>query len=320
MYKNLDQSTQKKKSSATGTLFMFLILLFAIMAAFSLSGGSVPLDPNDSGGPPTLPPYYSSSEADVKQELIIPTNVNTSETEANLQLKSFKVNTCMNEVAVDFLIDTSGSFAYDNKLDNLKNALRAFTKRMSNLTVIGMQSFSAKVYERVPLDYYKNQKLQTDVTIDNLTAAGNTRTRSGFLLAQKLIMEAKNANKFKGYHYVLVLMTDGIPELNPSQPRTCEGPEVPDPLTAPALRCFAREEDPRYPTNIADELKANDVSIYSVGIYSPNRPSDAALQPQLEDLLQDVASDPVDDHYFSSIHGGNLETILDNIFEAICQK
>lgn len=316
---NLSGGKVGRKKSSNGALYLLLLLFFAVMAAFSLSGGSMPIDPNDTGGPPTLPPYFNEENEDLKQAIIVPSDINSSNSKDKLQLKTFSANICMNEVAVDFLVDTSGSFQYDNKLENLKKALTSFTTRMSNLTVIGMQSFSAKVYERVPLDYYKNQKLQMKVTIDNLQANGNTRTRDGFLLAQKLIMEAKNANKFKGYHYVLVLLTDGIPELNPSEPRTCEGAEVADPLTAPALRCFAREEDPRYPTNVPDELKKNGVSIFSIGIYSPNRPSDAAFQPQLEALLQEISSQPYKDYYFSSVNGGDLAQVLDKIFLAVCQ-
>jgi hypothetical protein len=312
------QQSGSKKTGA-GTLFIYLILILIVMAAFIITGGSVPVDPHSTLGPSRLPPYYDIESENNQQKIILPPDALTPSSDKNLQLKTFLVNTCVKNVAVDFLIDTSGSFAYDGKLENLQNSLRAFTKRMANMSVIGVQSFSAVVKERVPLDYYKNQKVQMEETIKKLSPGGNTRTRDGFLLAQKLIKEAKAAQKFKDYQYVLVLLTDGIPEVNPGQRRTCIGPQVADPLTAPALRCFAREQDPRYPTNIASQLKADNVRIFSIGIYSPNRPSDARLQPYLEDLLQDVASDPVSDYYYSSVHGGDLNQILDKVFLSICQ-
>jgi hypothetical protein len=307
-----------KKPNA-GTLYLYFFLFIIVAAAYGISGGSLPVNPIGLGIQPTNVPFYNHRGDDVKPEIILPTEPPNATAKDNLQLKTFKINTCINNVVVNFLVDTSGSFAYDGKMNNLKEALTAFTKRMSNSSGIGLQTFSANVIERVPLDYYGNQKIQAKEIIDKLSPGGNTRTRDGFLLAKKLIFEAKDAKKFKGYRYVMVLLTDGIPEQNPTQKRTCIGPQVYDPLTAPALRCFALEQDPRKPTNIANELKANNVSIFSIGIYSPNRPSDATFIPQLENLLIEVASYPSSDYYFSSVHGGDLNQILDKIFLSICQ-
>jgi hypothetical protein len=300
-----------------GDLFVYVFLIVMATIAFLMTGGTPPSDPNGPNGPPSIPPGYDSAK-EGKQSLVYPAEALTPDSKGNLQLKTFKINACLDKIAVNFLVDTSGSFAYDGKMDNLKSSLKSFTTRMSNYSVIGMQTFSAVVTERVPLDYYKNQKVQVDATIDNLKPLGNTRTRDGFKLAQQLINQSKADKKFKGYHYVVVLLTDGIPEMNPTQKRTCIGPEIADPLTAPALRCFAKEQDPRVPTNIPAELKADGVSIFSVGIYSPNRPSDAAFQPRLESLLQEVSSQPYQNYYFSSVHGGNLEEILDKVFNSIC--
>lgn len=315
---NNDDATGGPVKPGHGELYVYILLIAAVIMAFLLTGGTPPSDPNGPYGPPSIPPGWDP-EKDGKQSLVYPAEVMNPDPHGKLQLKTFKINACLDKIAVNFLVDTSGSFAYDGKMDNMKESLRSFTDRMSNYSVIGMQTFSGVVSERVPLDYYKNQKIQVKATIDNLEPQGNTRTRDGFKLAQKLIMQAKEDKKFEGYQYVLVLMTDGIPEMHPTQKRTCIGPEIADPLTAPALRCFAREQDPRVPTNIPDELKANGVRIFSVGIYSPNRPSDAAFQPRLEALLQEVASQPYQDHYYSSVHGGNLEEILDNLFNKICK-
>lgn len=301
-----------------GDLFVYIFLIVAATTAFLMTGGSPPMDPNGPAAP-TIPPGYNP-EKDGKQTIVYSARDQSADARENLQLKTFTINECLDKIAVNFLVDTSGSFAYDGKLDNLKQSLKRFTERMSNYSVIGMQTFSANVQERIPLDYYINQKIQAEATIDSLQPSGNTRTRDGFKLAQQLIDQSKRDKKFEGYQYVLVLLTDGIPEMNPTQSRTCIGPQIADPLTAPALRCFAREQDPRVPSNIPAALKASGVTIYSVGIYSPNRPSDAFFQPQLEQLLKDVASPPSQQFYFSSVHGGNLNTILDKIFNSICRK
>jgi hypothetical protein len=303
-----------------GDLFVYVFLIGAVTLAFLMTGGTPPSDPNGPNKPKSLPKDYSVEK--YGQQKIVYSNAADADltpgAAKKLQLKTFKVDGCVNNVAIDFLVDTSGSFAYDGKLDNLKKSLKAFTKRMSSYTVIGMETFSAVVTERVPLDYYVNQKVQMAATIDNLKPLGNTRTRDGFELADKLISDAKKYKKFPGYNYVLILLTDGIPEMNPTQKRTCEGPEIADPLTAPALRCFAREEDPRVPSDIPADLKRKGVTIYTVGIYSPNRASDAFFQPKLEELLHQVSSQPYPNYYFSSVHGGNLDDILDTVFSAVC--
>lgn len=316
---NLNNSGGGVKPTA-GDHFVYVFLVIAATIAFLMTGGTPPSDPNGPNGPQKLPKDYSTEKYG-KQKIIYSADVDNAISpgaQKNLQLKTFKVDGCVNKVAIDFLVDTSGSFAYDGKLDNLKKSLKTFTKRMTNYTVIGMQTFSSVVTERIPLDYYMNQKVQLNETIDNLKPLGNTRTRDGFELANRLISDAKKYKKFPEYKYVLVLLTDGIPEMNPTQKRTCIGPEIADPLTAPALRCFAKEQDPRVPTDIPAQLKSKGVTIFSIGIYSPNRPSDAFFQPKLESLLQEVSSQPYQNFYFSSVHGGNLDDILDNVFTAVC--
>src|SRR5664279_2860801 len=162
------------KKPGSGGVFIFILLIILVVGASVFSGGFIPVDPNGPGGPPSLPPYFGANGEIENQQIILPSGALTPNPKENLQLKTFKVNTCLNKIAVDFLIDTSGSFAYDGKLDNLKNSLRSFTARMSNMSVIGIQTFSQVVTERIPLDYYVNQKVQVKATIDGLQANGNT--------------------------------------------------------------------------------------------------------------------------------------------------
>jgi len=296
-------------------------MFILIVSGSVLSGGMIPVDPNGVGGPPTLPPYYGANGGMDEQQIVLPSGALTPDPKGNLQLKTFKVNVCGKNTVVDFLIDTSTSMKFDGKMDKTKAALTAFTKKMTSTSVIGIQTFSAKADERVHLDYYNKQAGQVSAVIQGLDANGWTVTRDGFELAKQSISDAITSGKFPSYHYALVLISDGVPEIPPDQHPNCEA-KATEPALAPADRCFAKEQDPRpndvIQTDIPKDLKALGVEIYSVGIYSPTFPSDVALKPNLEAMLKEVASLPSNTHYFDSYQGTNLDQILNLIFTSMC--
>lgn len=302
------------KSPGIGYLYVLLIMFIAIVAGNALSGGAIPVDPNGPGGPPTLPPYYGADGDADQQQIILPSEVLQPDGKKSLQLQTFQVKSCAQTTVVDLLVDTSGSMKDAGKLGKLKDALTQATKRMSRSSVVGMQTFSAVVKERVPLDYYRNNKAALQANINGLSADGWTRTRDGMNAARTAIVDAKSKNKFPGYKYTLVLLTDGVPELA-TEPRTCIA-TAPDPDVG--TRCFAKEQDPRVPSNIAAELKQSGVEIYTIGIYSPQYASDKALMPYLQQLLKELASGP--DHYFDSVNATDLKSVLDKIFTTICNQ
>jgi len=303
------------RSARTGALSVFFIMALVIAGAFVTSGSGTPVDPNGPGGPPTLEPYYSADDYP-KQKIVLPTGGQT-QTDNNLQLKTFGVSNCAENSAMIFLIDTSGSMKFSGKMDNTKKALKYFTDNMGGKSVIGLYTFSKDVKEVVPINLYKEVKTDVAKAIDDLQPDGWTRTKDGMQMAYQNLKETISDKVYPGYKYNLILMTDGVPEVPPSEPRTCYV-TAQDPNTAPALRCFAREQDPRVPENFPNEIKALDVSIFSVNIYSPSYPSDVVMFPYLETLLKDIASPPTTQHYFSSVNAGNLQAILDNISNAIC--
>jgi hypothetical protein len=309
------------KSPGVGYVYVLALMFIAIVAASVLSGGMIPVDPNGPGGPPTLPPYYGQEGDNDQQQIILPSGALTPDPKGNLQLKTFKVNTCSQTAVIDFLIDTSGSMQYEGKMDKLKKALKAFTKKMSKSSGVGMQTFSAVVKERVALGYYRDVKSNVQANIDSLQTDGWTRTRDGFKLAKQSINEAMQGKKFPGYKYYLVLMTDGVPELSPDQTRHCEA-EADDANLGGAKRCFAKEEDPRGTdldgVDVSQDLKNLGVEIYSIGLFSSNFASDKALQPYLEKMLQDVASTPTSEHYFTDQQ--DLTKVFDKIFTSICDQ
>lgn len=320
---------------------MLLIIVLIILAGTILSGGSAPVNPNGPGGPPTLPPYFGINGNQDEQKIILPPEVLTPYPRTNLQLKTFIVNVCSPKAAIDILIDTSGSMADDNKIGKLKEALRSLTENLSLKSAISIQTFSNQVSEKIPWGFYKDNKTQVQSTINNLTANGWTRMKDGFALSQQNLSEAITQNKFPGYNYTLMLISDGVPEIPPPpgalpyDPSKCSLPNVPapvgdtrncyvrvcDPRTAPALRCFAKDQDPRIPTNLPQLTKNLGVPIYVIGLYS-NITSDNKLRPYLEPLLKDdVASNPSSIYYYaynSADSTENLKTMFDNIFTKMC--
>jgi hypothetical protein len=202
----------------------------------------------------------------------------------------------------------------EGKIDKTKDALRQFTKKLGNTSAIAMQTFSDRANERVPFGFYKDQKANVQSTIESLAPEGATVTRQGFTLALDRLKQAIDSKKFPGYHFVLILLTDGVPETTP--PRTCLK-QVPDPLWGPDGRCFTQAEDPRNNPNIPDQIKNLGAAIYTIGIYS-NESSDVAMKPELSAMLQQVSTQPASAHYFESLDAQNLNTIFKSVISQIC--
>jgi len=322
-FKEGRKSIKNPESSGTGFFYILLIIGFVIFAGTILSGGSIPINPNSPGGPPTLPPYFNIDGTQDKQRIILPSEALTPNPKGNLQLKTFKVNACGRKSAIDILIDTSGSMADDDKLDKLKHALEEFTKNLSKKSAISIQTFSAYVENIIPWDFYENNKTQIQEEIDDLYAEGHTVMRDGFEVARDNLNEAITHDMFPGYNYALLLISDGVPEIPPPHPDTRDCLiRVEDPRTWPDLRCFAIAQDPRTPTSLPQEIKAMGVPIYVIGLYS-NTTSDQLLQEYLEPLLKnDIATSPSSPYYYyynSEDSEENLKKIFDDIVNKICE-
>ena len=307
------------KSPGIGYLYVLFIMGISIMVGMLMSGGFIPVDPNGPGGPPTLEPYFDSRDYG-QQNIILPTGPDAG-AQQNLQLKTFSVNTCGQRSAIYFVIDVSGSMGEDGKMNKAKEALRQFTNNLGGKAVIGITTFSAEVKDNVKLNHYKAVKQEVTKTIDGLEPDRWTSTRDAFQRAKMNLVDAITQNKFPDYKYSVILLTDGVPEVpeRNGAERKCltpPGNTIPD-LPRQPYRCFALEQDPRVPSNLAADIKTLGVDIYSIGIFS-NKGSDVPMKPYLETLLRDVASTPTDKHYYSSIAGNNLQTIFENIINTVC--
>jgi len=287
-----------------------------VVGAFIASGNFSPVDPNGPGGPPTLAPYYNSADYP-KQNIVMPTG-NQPGAQKNLQLKTFGVDNCGENTVIFFIVDKSGSMAYANKIGNTKKAMQYFVGNMGGLSAIGIETFSKDVVTDVPLNYYKDVKPQVNQVISGLTADGWTRTKDAMQEAYDQLKKSIKDEDYPGYAYNLILMTDGVPEVPPDQPRTCYV-TTPDPNDAPALRCFAKEEDPTVPVDIPQKIRDLGVDIYTINLYSPSWHSDVVMFPYLQHLLRDqIASSPTSTHYYVSTNASNLSDILKNIESNIC--
>lgn len=294
-----------------GMLYVIVIMATIISFSFLMMGGTFPVGPKANTKAPTNVG---------KQEIIFEQDADPGK--RNLQLQTFKVKTtCEDKIAVDFLIDVSGSMANGNKQVNERNALNSFASRMTDNSVIGIQIFSEpnNVREVVPISLYKDVRAQVQNTINSLTASGATSTRSAFDLAKQKLSQAISEDRFPGYKYNLIFLSDGVPEaqnLVPNSQNCLVTAPYTDPTTnLTTIRCFARIQDPRTPTNIPAEIKALGVDIYSIAITDPQ---DQLMKNELLQLLRDTSSDPDSTYFYESVDGNDLTAILDNVLKSIC--
>ncbi|HVF69607.1 MAG TPA: VWA domain-containing protein, partial [Xanthomonadales bacterium] len=191
------------------------------------------------------------------------------------------------------------------------------TARMTDSSVIGIQIFStpSNVREVVPISFYKDVKQQVQNTINTLNPDGATSTRSGFELAKQKLGQVISQNKFPGYKYNLIFISDGVPEVQmPENQKNSQNCLVTAPYQG-NIRCFARAQDPRTPTNIPSEIKGLGVDIYSIGITDS---FDQPMKSELLQLMRDASSDPDSKYFYESIDGNDLTTVLDHVLKSIC--
>jgi hypothetical protein len=307
-------NSKKLNIGKVDSSLLYIIVIMASITGFSflLMGGVFP-------DPPAA--TTKAPEGIENQEIVFEQDKDPGK--RNLQLQTFTVkNTekaCEDKIAVDFLIDVSGSMAFGNKRINQRNALNNFVSRMKDNSVIGIQIFSDpnNVREVVPISLYKNVKTQVQNTINTLPANGATSTRSAFELARQKLLDAINQKKFPGYSYNLVFLSDGIPEVAGIIHNSDNCLVIAPDSRLGGTRCFAKAQDPRSPTDIPQIIKTQGVDIYSIAITDPG---DQPMKNELLRLLQDVSSDPDSTYFYESVDGNDLTTILERIFTSICDN
>ncbi len=280
---------------STGLLYVLLIILLLTLAAMTLTGGIIPISK-------VIPDSAAPAGSQVYE-------VATSSARNNLQLETFGVKDCQQSMAVDFLVDTSGSMRYTDKLTKLKEALNLFLGKLKDNSIVGMQRFSTDTSNVADIDYYKNNKSKILPFVASLQANGMTSTRDAFSLAEQKLTDAIGLSKFAGHKFALIFISDGFPEnLQDQATGNCEFQYM--------QACFARSEDPRIPPNIAQAIKDKGVKIFSIAILSQK---DDILLPYEEQLFQDVSSKPLSTYYYETFSAIDLPKIFETISTKVCE-
>lgn len=279
-----------------------LILVLIVLGSILMAGG---LFPKLLKGDPNAEKFIAIPE--------IP-----QDTHSTLQLKTIKFKSCTSAVAVNFLVDRSGSMRYGTKLQNLQSALRVFANNYPDDGIIGMQSFSEPALgptADVPIDYFRNVESQFSSAISALFPDGGTYTRDAFSFVKPRLDAAKS--KFSNYKFSLIFISDGVPETlarNNAQ-GACQG-TTPEDLRYCGLksdgncRCFDTSQDP---TLIANEIKNSGVRIFSIGYINDE---DLKFKDDLTTLMKNVASSPND--FYEAPIDNQLTDILSQISQKLC--
>ncbi len=308
---------QKKKFSlisklrkSKGSITFKLILAVIIIGSVLLVSGVFPkeqMTPQD----PNAPQY---------QPVINDETINKN----SLQLKTIDFERCSQSAAVSLLVDVSNSMSFvDNKkgtskLDELKSALKLFTGKMTDESIVGLAAYSVGFREIIGIQPYGDVKSRIESEINNLIAGGGTSTRLAFERMKPILQSA--VNKYPNKKFTLIFASDGIPESNLTLKLCSDNPNSSQcqancqDLGTNEIRCFAVDQDPTQEPNIAREIKDMGITIYSIAILDNK---DSRFNTQLTNLLRSVSSP---DSFFVAPTSDELSNIYDQIGFEMCEK
>jgi hypothetical protein len=215
---------------------------------------------------------------------------------------------CQNQpVAVDLLIDTSGSMCLpggsstgcpnpsaQSKIAALKNAVLGFVQNLQPDDVIGIQEFNTNAANLVTPDLVSNNIGLVNAVIPPIYGLGQTYTRDGFEVAIQQI----NARKplFPNHQWYFIFLSDGVPET------TIRPDETQNPLNPP---------------NLANQIKQQNIRIFSIGlnleVFGPQGYEYAT------NLMKGIASSPTDANFYDTPTASQLNQIYQEIANKICR-
>ncbi len=270
-----------------GTAFTVGIIALAIGFGVLLSRG---VTPKESYSDPGI-----TGDIEIVEETPDPA-------QKGLQLKTIKFKECSNTVTIDLLLDTSGSMGDPtpsgiSKIQRLREAVLSLVEKAQDESIIGIQSFSSElIANEVPVSYYKDVKSIVPLKLAGLGHSGSTPTYEALAFSYNILKDA--IPKFppeRKFNFIFV--SDGAP--------------------CPGIGCPGQpgsNEDPRlYNPNPVDQIKGLGVTVYSLGIFSPQDRINAFV---LEDLLKSIASTP--SNYYAANTGDDIKLLLAQISNKIC--
>lgn len=250
-----------------GLGFNLIIIFAAVFLGYIMVGGFVP----NFG----LTPTNKNSE----YEMIPP---QPQGQKSSLQLQTIKFRRCEATVAVNLVLDRSGSMSESQdggakqKIQYLKDATKSFISLMSDDSPVGMQSFGSTASLDFKIDKLGGRRDLVNSKITSLRPGGMTNMSAALRYAKDELKEA--IPKFKEYSFSLILLSDGMWN---------EGGD---------------------PTSVVNEIKKMKVKIFTISFGDRSG----------EDFMKQSASNP--SYWFYSPGNQELENVFKQIAVRLCSK
>ena len=106
---------------------------------------------------------------------------------------------------VVILLDTSGSMREDDKLNQAKDAVKAFLEDQAGKNAVGLVRFSSNVETLVPLNSLESNRTEILDRLDTLTAQGNTSLYDALIAAVDQLTSSSDVSRIQA----IVLLSDG---------------------------------------------------------------------------------------------------------------
>ncbi len=223
---------------------------------------------------------------------------------------SVPANTCNSKVAIDFLLDVSGSMYRDidpnppYRIDQLKTAMAAFGNHLTGNDVVGIQVFSSPgnpncsgagavsstgaSCEVLHINSFNSGQYQQKVS--SLLAGGQTFTKDAFAFIGPIINIG--INQYSEYKWFLVFLSDGVPN--------------------PYLDQYPFRLGNVQLQDVVTPIKSNPkIKIITIGLGNPGTDYD-------DGLMRDIASIPSSTYFHHSATGSDLSSVFNDIFTQTC--
>lgn len=288
--KRSTKSNRKKRSLiqqwflSKGSITFKVLLAVIIIGSVALVSGIFPqsqITPLDPDAPKVRP-------------VIDKDNINQD----SLQLRSIGFESCSQTAAVNMLLDISNSMNSrapdgETKIKKLQDSTVLFSQNFTDDSVIGIQTFNSScttyipdLKQPVPIQLFSGVSGSIESTIRGIQATGCTPTSSALSYSLEQLRPALNT--YPDRNFSLIFVSDGEPVPDSQNPQD----NSPDP---------------------SQEIKNLGVTIYSIGIMTPEQIRDGSMKQ----LLEHIASTPDKAHIAPD--GTQLTEIYNQIGTDLCQ-